>query len=563
MKFKTSLIKISLAAVVLISTSCNKQLNPLLTDPSQPTPAAADNDLYLNNLQLNFKSFYQNASDLGDQLVRYETMFGPTYFNAFTPSSFDGLWNTTYKSIFLTANTMIPLAENKSQFLHAGIAQTLKAYTMITMVDLFGDVPYSEAVQGVANTNPKADPAAAVYDSAIAMLDSAITNFGKTLSTGLPSNDLFYGGKKAAWTKLAKTLKLKAYVQERLVNTTVTAKISALLTENDLINASADDFVFSYGTKAVSPDSRHPHYSGNYGANTGTSDYLGTYFFWSLLKEKSIVDPRARYYLYRQITDLTVGNDSRLKDVTTAQFAIPCLYRTSPYPAGTCYCSVSPGYLGRDHGNNEGTPPDGALKTTWGIYPVGGEFDANQNTPAGTDNNQVHGAGGNGINPIWMSSFTYFLKAEAALMLSTAGDPEALMETGISRSFSTVAGFNTKIGYSISSDTNLLITPTKTANYISYVRGKYNAAASTDEKLNIIEKEFYLSAWGNGLEPYNTYRRTGKPNNMQPVLNGNAGAFIRSFFYASVYVNFNKNATQKTGTETQVFWDNNPANFIQ
>jgi len=563
MKLKTSIIKISLAAVVLMSASCKKELNSLLTNPSQATPDAASNDLYLNNLQLNFVGFYQNASDLGDQLVRYETMFGPTYFNAYTPSTFDGLWNTAYKSIFLTANTMIPLAEAKSQFLHAGIAQTLKAYTMITLVDYFGDVPYSEANKGVANTNPKADPGAAVYDSAIALLDAAIANFGKTLSTGLPSNDLFYGGKKASWTKLAKTLKLKAYLQERLVNQSVTAKINDLLTENDLINTSADDFAFSFGTKAVSPDSRHPHYSSNYGANTGTNDYLGTYFFWSLVKEKSIVDPRARYYLYRQITDLTVGNDPRLKDETTAQFAIPCLYRTSPYPSGTCYCSVSPGYLGRDHGNNEGTPPDGALKTTWGIYPAGGEFDANQNTPAGTDNNQVHGAGGNGISPIWMSSFTWFLKAEAALTLGTAGDPEALMATGISRSLSTVSGFPTKLGYAITSDTNFLITTTKTNNYINYVKGKYEAAATNDDKLNIIEKEYYLSAWGNGLEPYNNYRRTGKPSNMQPVLNGNAGAFIRSFFYASVYVNFNKAAKQKAGTDTQVFWDNNPANFIQ
>ena len=562
-----SKIKLLSAAALIIMASCNKQLNPLLNDPSKPTAAAADNDLYLNNLQLAFRGFYQTASDIGDQVVRYEAMFGPTYYNAFTASSFDGLWGGAYQSIFLTANTMIPLAEAKGQFIHAGIAQALKAYTMITMVDYFGDIPYSEADKGKDNTNPKTDPGKQVYDSAIALLDSAIANFAKTSSIA-PINDLFYGVadqqiERASWTKLAKTLKLKAYLQERLVDMTVGAKIAALITEDDLIKTIGDDFAFSYGTKDVTPDSRHPHYSGNYGANTGVGDYLGTYFLWSLVQEKGMWDPRARYYLYRQIDTLIVGWDNRIKDKTTTQFAIPCLYRVTPYSPGTCYCTVTPGYLGRDHGNNEGAAPDGFLRTTWGVYPVGGEFDANQNAPAGTDRSkgQTKGGPGNGINPIWLSSFTNFLKAEAALTLGTGGDARALLDSAVRQSFEKVAGFNSVIGYGISTDTNYLITPYKQKKYMDYIMSKYDVADAAG-KLEIVEKEYYLAAWGNGIEPYNNYRRTGKPSNMQPLLGGNATDFIRSFFYASVYVNFNKNAAQKTGTGTQVFWDNNPADFL-
>src|ERR1700754_2185826 len=119
-------IKIFIAAVVVITASCNKQLSPLLNDPSSATPAAADPDLYLNNLQLQFKNFYVDASDFGDQLTRMQTMFGPTYFNAYTPSSFDDMWNKAYLSVFKTANTMIPIAEGKGEWTHAGIAQVLK-----------------------------------------------------------------------------------------------------------------------------------------------------------------------------------------------------------------------------------------------------------------------------------------------------------------------------------------------------------------------------------------------------------------------------------------------------
>lgn len=88
--------------------------------------------------------------------------------------------------------------------------------------------------------------------------------------------------------------------------------------------------------------------------------------------------------------------------------------------------------------------------------------------------------------------------------------------------------------------------------------GKYDAATTADAKLNIIEKEYYIAAWGNGLEPYNNYRRTAKPDNFQLTVNSNPGYFIRSFYYPGVYVNYNLNAQQKPDVNVKVFWDVNP-----
>jgi len=557
----TSKIKLLIVSAALLLGACNKQLSPLLNDPSVAAPSAADPDLYLNNLQLEFKNFYQDATDFGEQLTRMQTMFGPTYFNAYTPSSFDDMWQKGYMYVFKTANTMIPIAEGKQEYTHAGIAQVLKAYTMLTLVDYFGDIPYSEASQGLDNTNPKTDPGKNVYDSAVALLDAAIANFKKK-SSFQPANDLFYGAKDTPtryWTILAKTLKLKTYITTRLTDNSANTKIAALIAENDLINNADHDFVFSYSTHNAAPDARTSHYINNYGSDNAAQDYLGTYFLWSLVESKAMVDPRTPYYVYRQLDDVT--SDSRTASQTTRQFAIPCLYRTSPYPAGTCYCLVGGGYWGRDHGNNEGIPPDNALRTTFGVYPVGGAFDSRQNKAIGQGSGRITGAGGNGINPIWLSSFTQFVKAEAALILNTPGDPRALLLSGVNASMSKVAGFASSIGYTLPTDTSLLITNFKIGKYDSLVAKDFDNAASPGDKLNVIAKEYYLAAWGNGIEPYNTYRRTGKPDNLQPTLGPTPGDFIRSFFYASVYVNYNKNATQKTIVNTKVFWDTNPDNL--
>ncbi len=570
MKLRNILI---LALAFTLLGSCKKTLSGLLNNPSQPNPDAASLDLYVNNLQLGFQSFYQQGSDLTDQIVRQETMFGPLYYNAFGPTSFDGIWSTAYTNIFKTANTMIPLAEASGQYQHAAIAKVLKAYTMMTLVDLFGDIPYSEANLGVVNTNPKVDGGAAVYDSAISLLDGAIADLGLT-ATSTPTNDLFYGGNGANWTTLAKTLKLKAYVQTRLVDNTAAAKIAALLSDGDLITTTAQDFQFHFSTHNSAPDSRASHYVGNYGTDNGVGDYLGNYFMWCLYQEKGSIDPRIRYYVYRQIDDIwgptiTDANpqynygDPRLPDQTTTQFALACYYRSVPtnYPPGTPYCLVGPGYWGRDHGNNEGVGPDGQLKSTWGVYPVGGAFDADQNDQVGPD--KEAGAKGNGINPIWLSSYTYFLEAEAALTLGTAGDPEALLASGVNASFNKVAGFPASIGYSLpaKADTTMTITAYKQQNYVTKVKSLYEAASAQTDKLNVIMKEYYLAAWGNGIEPFNNYRRTSKPDNLQVAVNPDPGTFIYSFFYPSVYANYNKNAVQKTTVGVKVFWDTNPDNL--
>ncbi len=91
------------------------------------------------------------------------------------------MWTTAYTSIFKTANTLVPLAEEKGLYIHSGIAKVLKAFTAFTLVDMFGDVPYSQANLGVENLNPSQDPGANIYASALSLLDSAITTLSSLL----------------------------------------------------------------------------------------------------------------------------------------------------------------------------------------------------------------------------------------------------------------------------------------------------------------------------------------------------------------------------------------------
>ena len=126
----------------------------------------------------------------------------------------------------------------------------------MTLVDYFGDIPYSEAILGSENKNPKLDDDAEIYANVETLLDEALVEFAKK-DKGV-SGDLFYGGNKSKWIKFVNTLKLKLYIQTRLVDSAVGAKINALRTDGNLILEKADDFQFSYSSTDANPDSRHP-----------------------------------------------------------------------------------------------------------------------------------------------------------------------------------------------------------------------------------------------------------------------------------------------------------------
>jgi len=520
----------------------------LLDNPNAVTLNNANPTFILNRIQLDFATFFNQASDPGMRLTRMINQGSAIYANAYTPQNLDGLWTNGYANILTDVKTLIPLAERSNLFVHAGIARVIRAYVTATLTDYFGSVPLSEALDGT-NFNPKADEGAAIYQSAIADLDKAIENFNAT-SSAIPA-DYFYGGNRENWIRAANTIKLKLILTRRLVDNGAAATINSLIATNRLISTGAQNFRFRFSANLANPDSRHPRYAGQY-SPTGGGDYQANFYMWTMNDSKGFQDPRTRFYFYRQ----------RLRNTTDVN-ELRCITNQPPqhYPPGMPFCfgsTASLGYWGRDHLSNEGIPPDGLARTAWGLYPAGGRFDDDRGQPV----TLITGAQGAGIHPIMMSSFTDFMLAEAALVLKTTGNPRALLESAVRKSMADVRNF------ALSTIEASFVTNFETARginwdnevnrYVNKVLELYDAASTDDAKLDVIAREYWLALYGNGIEAYNLYRRTGKPAGMQPALEANPGGFIRSFFYPAVFANRNSNAKQKDNVTTPVFWDTNP-----
>lgn len=522
--------------VMVFTVQCENLIDDsLLDNPNALQESQVDADFLLNNIQLSFRGVYSGAAGTTGALVRYTRLFGESYDVAIIPQTFDGFYQSAYAGLMIDVENLLPIAEANNLFFHMGIAQTLKAYTMLTIVDLFGDMPYSEALDA-NNFNPALDDDEAIYAAALSLLDVAITNFNKA-SLKRPS-DFYFPNKtgenqRIAWVKTANTIKLKALLNMKHVDTNVATKINAI--SDSLIWDQGDAFTFQYSTNTTNPDSRHPSFTNNY--INGGSTYMGMsimHIMTALSGRKQVRDPRVRFYFYRQTTSNSVDPNER-----------QCMNanRPSHYGDNEPWCQLEDGYWGDDHLNSSGIPPDAMLRTIYGVYPAGGQFDANQNT-RGRETSGLEGAG---IRPILMPAFSMFMMAEAIATIPGVNgkDAKEILEDAVNASITTVQNFGASI-----SDPDLIPDP---ASYIAEVKTNYD-----DDAMRTIAVEYYVAAWPNGLEAYNLMRRTGYPSRadgIQPATVPNPGKFYRSVVYPASMVNRNDNANHKDDNHARVFWD--------
>ena len=599
MKKINYLIKYAVFCGVLILSSCDSTELDLEVNPNLLAPDQASPNFFLNAIQVDFaKEIVEPFGRTGAEVTRIDYMNGRNYLNAYSANSFDREWRYAYQRMMSDVHVMNSLAVESELWYHVGMGQVIEAYTLLTLVDFYGNVPYSEAFLGSENLNPKVDDGAAVYAQAISLLDEAIVNFGKTAAAE-PQNDFYYGGDWTKWIKAANTIKMKAYMATRLVDASAITKFNAIVTSGDYIATTADDFQFTWGTNEIQPDTRHPRYSGSYTA-TGGGDYMSNslmdymtgpdvaaYGYLSLpyvAPTRDHFDIRTLFYFYRQ-----VGATPGIAGVAPDEESLECgLYTAPTHYAGYTYCGVGRGWWGRDHGNNNGIPPDGFLRTLAGVYPAGGELDnASYDAKVNGDGN-----GGNGITPVMLASWTEFMKAEVELSAGNTGAAKAAVMAGINISTNKVVNFaettsNARFNYFFGEGDDIGYGAYYAANGYSGLNGEpahnYPAtgplyqtpdtvlielttalsldwdAATIDGKWDILAMQYFVASYGNGIDAYNFYRRTGYPTTLQPNIEPNPGGFIRSFYYPANFANNNSSVTQKSGVDVQVFWDTNAA----
>ena len=556
MNYINRFFQVTLASLIIVISGCETTDLDLTADPNALGPDQASTTLFMNSIQQDFGQWIATVEDEASEASRILQNNDNDYANAFTgPTNFDNAWSEAYQQMLQDIRTMNPLAEDPEidQAIHVAMGKFFEAYIITTLVDLFGDVPYSEALQGNENFNPGVDDGAAIYAAAQTLLDEAIAGFRRNTDddddndvVSLP-NDLYYGGNWENWIRAANSLKMKLYLTTRLVDGGAAASFDAIVASGEFIEETSQDLQWQWGNSITNPDTRHPRYTLHYTPSGVGGGYMSNWLMDYMMFDKvgngistyEGRDSRMKYYFYRQSPVISSNPND-----------IACIIQPAPahFAADEVYCTLPDGYWGRDHGNNRGIPPDTQSRTAYGVYPVGGLFDDNTFNPIVSI---TQGGGGAGITPMILASYVDFMRAEMALVAGNSTLAGTLIQDGVTKSFAKVRTFS-----SVDAGADLSTEPATGDDdaYVAELGQIFANAASDDERMDILGSEYFVTLFGNGLEGYNFYRRTGRPSTLQVHFFATPGPYFRTFLYPSRFVERNESTEQKTSVANPPFW---------
>lgn len=277
MKLKQILFIVMLIGFI---SSCKKSdILDINVDPNRPTAVSATPELVLSAALNSTGAIYNNPTN------------GNSYF------TFAGLWlgQIGYSGNFAiaTENISYALTNNFGAGLFAnlydnnedydfvekkGVAQGngfyravgmfMKAYNFQTLVDVYGNVPYTQALQGTANSKPAYDQGKEIYVDLAKKMDTAISLFKLAVSGNTSINgDIMFNGDANLWLAFANTVKLRLLLRQSEVNGAAAKTQAASLSGGFLTtDATVNPGYSASGGKA------NPFYEQNINPSNGVSD---------------------------------------------------------------------------------------------------------------------------------------------------------------------------------------------------------------------------------------------------------------------------------------------------
>ncbi|QOR75325.1 MAG: SusD/RagB family nutrient-binding outer membrane lipoprotein [Thermoflavifilum sp.] len=200
----------SIACLLMFGlNSCQKYLdinqNP---NAAQEAPIAG---LLANVTYTSAYNTYYISHDATSYYVQYLASPNPgSDVDTYQPIDPSTAWSQLYNTL-TDLYDMRKLAVSRGLHAYMGVADILTAYNLSLGTDIWGDMPYSQAFQGVVNLTPHFDDQQGLYDTCLALIDRGIQYLQQPDATGEldAASDFIHHGNAQAWIKTAYALKAR------------------------------------------------------------------------------------------------------------------------------------------------------------------------------------------------------------------------------------------------------------------------------------------------------------------------------------------------------------------
>lgn len=297
---------IIIAFILVGAISCTTDFSDWNSDPKKATEVPAST--LFSNAERNLARTMKNQNvniNIFNFMAQYWT--ATTYpdeanYDLGTRDVPGNFWNAIYRDVLIDLKeativlnaktaTLAPelLAKNQNQL---AIVSILEVYSYHVLVDVFGDVPFTNALD-IDNPSPTYDNDTDIYATLFTKLDAAIANLDENAGS-FDSADFIYNGDVKSWNKFANSLKLRMALRVK-----DGAKITSAIS-GGLFESNADNAAFQF---LASDPYANPLWENL--VQSGRSDVLVSDTFVNIIAPLN--DPRATAYMADNIDPYTGG----------------------------------------------------------------------------------------------------------------------------------------------------------------------------------------------------------------------------------------------------------------
>ncbi|MDN5215522.1 SusD/RagB family nutrient-binding outer membrane lipoprotein [Fulvivirgaceae bacterium BMA12] len=357
----------------------------------------------------------------------------------------------------------------------------VKVYKAHELVDVYGDIPYSDAFKGRLTTDPVFKPLydtqEAVIDQMLSDLKSAKDMIDVSIDDAFNYNDadIWFDGDLTKWKKFANSLRLRIAMRLSEVNPSKAGQvITEILSDADGVMESNDDsFLFEH------------HADGRFVGARGYIDQGDTKFAGEPVVDFMYdnADPRLRIYYFENEYTPELCADLGLTYNARRFYGGP----SSPDEIADNQILF-----------RERSPENGIYDTLSRVNPR--FFD-----------NRVDGHTGQAYDQFLNYAEVCFLKAEAAVRGFTSDDPQTWYENGIRASIETQ--------FFIAEQAGVENWVPLAANEIDDYIASADVAWDAGKGLELIMVQSWLNSFKDAILTWNNWKRTGFPNeNTTPAM---------------------------------------------
>lgn len=282
-----------IALGTLWSCQTDEQYEDYNRDPKNPTDVAAEflftdatvrmaDQMVSANVNVNVFRFFA-------QYFTTTTYVDEPNYNLTNRNIPQNHWSIIYRTVLLNVQDAKGIVEEDESLSESAKAarlaqlEVLEVYGWHVLVDTFGDIPYSEALNATEFPLPAYEDDAAIYPDLISRLDAAAS--GLNAGQGFTTADIIYGGDMDQWVKFANSLKLRLGMRLTEVNPSLAQSTAESAVSGGVFTSNADNALVQYQS---APPHTNPLW--NDLVQSGRSDYLAANTIVDVMND--LEDPR-------------------------------------------------------------------------------------------------------------------------------------------------------------------------------------------------------------------------------------------------------------------------------